>query len=75
MTEVGPSSHKVMKTPLIKKSKYEIKTTTVPLGVKIKRDLLVQLNNLMYVDHEVRDIAKFPYFKNEVDMEPKEYPR
>lgn len=63
MISSGPSSRKAKETPQVKWLKYEIAIRIVPLEVDIKGDLLGQLNNLKYADHDIKDIAKFLDFK------------
>ena len=69
MTASALSSHmKKKKVPVPKQSKYDIEIATIPLGVEIEGSLIGRLKKLKYVDHDVKDLAKFPYFVKEKYM-------
>lgn len=48
-----------------KPTKYKVEVIEVLLGVEIEGDMLRNVNNLKYFNHDVRDLTKLPQFAKE----------
>jgi hypothetical protein len=46
---------------LQKEVKYNMVTLVIPLGVTIEGDMLGEIENMRYSDHDLGDLKKFPW--------------